>query len=276
MQIFDNHVHLDFGGRNILAIKEFEKLGGTHIMLVHKPYYNLKTNLPNYEEEFKKTLKLAELVRNKTAVKVFIALSPHPVEFFYLAEKVGTENAKKLFIQGIEIAEKSIKQQNAIAFGEVGRPHFSVSNEILQSANEIMKYTFEIGKEINCAIILHTESATINTFKELGKVANKVGIKKEKLIKHYSPPIIKIEENFGLFPSIIASEENIRIAISYGNRFFMETDYIDDLKRPGAVLGIKSVPRLTKEFLEKGIFSEEDVYKIHKENAERVYEVEME
>jgi len=56
----------------------------------------------------------------------------------------------------------------------------------------------------------------------------------------------------------------------------METDYIDDLRRPGAVLGIKTVPRRTRKLLEMGIIDEEGVYKIHKENIEKLYNIELE
>ena len=51
----------------------------------------------------------------------------------------------------------------------------------------------------------------------------------------------------------------------------METDYLDDRGRPGAVLGPKTVPRRTLEFLDKGIFSEEDAYRIHQDTVEGLY-----
>ncbi|MEM4195814.1 MAG: deoxyribonuclease, partial [Methanothermobacter sp.] len=63
----------------------------------------------------------------------------------------------------------------------------------------------------------------------------------------------------------------IREGIGKGSGFLMETDYLDDNSRPGAVLGPKTVPRRTIEFLNKGIFTEEDAYRIHQETFERVY-----
>jgi TatD-related deoxyribonuclease len=41
------------------------------------------------------------------------------------------------------------------------------------------------------------------------------------------------------------------------------------------VLGLKTVPRRVKKFLAEGMMSEEDVYKIHKDNPERVYGISM-
>lgn len=55
----------------------------------------------------------------------------------------------------------------------------------------------------------------------------------------------------------------------------METDYLDDLSRPGAVLGPKTVPRRTRKLLNAGLISEDDAYRIHVENVERLYAIEL-
>ena len=43
----------------------------------------------------------------------------------------------------------------------------------------------------------------------------------------------------------------------------LETDYLDDPKRPGAVMGPKTVPRKTFKALENNILSDEQAYSIH-------------
>jgi TatD-related deoxyribonuclease len=139
-----------------------------------------------------------------------------------------------------------------------------------------MRYGMEIAKEIGCAVVLHTESGTPDVCRELAKIADNVGFPKERLVKHYSPPIIQSHENHGLFPSVLASKKNIDAAIPKGLRFMMETDYLDDPRRPGAVLGIKTVPKRTKALIESGLLSEEDAWIIHKDNPERVYGIKIE
>lgn len=266
--ILDSHAHLDFRGRNINAVKEFEKAGGSHLIIAHKPYSNIK--LTEHKEQFENTLKLAKLAREKTNVKIFVVLAPHPAEISYFLKSMSLENAKEIMLKGIDLAGKYIENGDAIAFGEVGRPHYRVGKEVWKASNEIIKYCMSLAKDLDCAVVLHTESLP-NTFIELSKIADSAGINKEKVVKHFSPPIIDIKENFGLFPSIIATEKNIKKAVLQGNRFLMETDYIDDLERPGAVLGLKTVPKKTISLFEKGIFSEEDIWKIHKENPEKVF-----
>ena len=56
----------------------------------------------------------------------------------------------------------------------------------------------------------------------------------------------------------------------------METDYIDDPRRPGAVLGPKTVPKRTLDLLQKGNLTEKQAYEIHKINPEKTYGISLE
>jgi TatD-related deoxyribonuclease len=107
-------------------------------------------------------------------------------------------------------------------------------------------------------------------------MADKAGLLRDKVVKHYSPPLVSTDLNFGLFPSVLASEKNIKEAIKQGTRFMMETDFLDDPKRPGAVLGIKTVPKRTKKLLRDGSITEDDVYTIHQKNPKMVYDIDFE
>jgi TatD-related deoxyribonuclease len=77
-------------------------------------------------------------------------------------------------------------------------------------------------------------------------------------------------------PSVLASKKNIVEAAGKGSRFMMETDYIDDPRRPGAVLGPKTVPKRTIELVEKSVLNEDQVYEIHKMIPEKTYNVVLE
>ena len=122
---------------------------------------------------------------------------------------------------------------------------------------------------------LHTETANESTYKEFASLADEIGFNKNKLIKHFSGPFITYEENFGVVPSVMSSKKNVEIAIGKGTNFLMETDYLDDLSRPGAVLGPKTVPKRTLDFIRKEILTEEDAFKIHKDNVETIYGVDL-
>ena len=129
------------------------------------------------------------------------------------------------------------------------------------------------AKEQGVPVILHTESTTISQCKQLAEMGRKVGLSPEKIVKHFSPPFILQQENSGLMPSVLASEKNIIAAIKKGTRFLMETDYIDDPRRPGAVLGPKTVPKRTIDLINNGHLTEEKANIIHKINPEKTYNI---
>jgi TatD-related deoxyribonuclease len=53
----------------------------------------------------------------------------------------------------------------------------------------------------------------------------------------------------------------------------LETDYIDDPRRPGAVLGVKTIPKRIKECVASGKMTEDMVYTINVKNPESLYGV---
>ena len=276
LPILDNHLHLDPAGAGEKAILEFQRAGGTHIILSHKPYSQAPiTKAEDYKKAFEITLTLAERVRKETDVKVYVTLGPYPVELIWLSERMPVSEAKAILLAGMELAGEHVRNGNAIALGEIGRPHFEVSSELIEASNEILSNGLELARDLDCAAVLHTESTTPEVCLDLAKIAEKVGIAKDRVVKHYSPPLVTQELNAGLFPSVLASEKNINEAVSQGTRFLMETDFLDDPKRPGAVLGVKTVPKRIYKLLKDNILTEDDVFIIHQKNPKSVYGIEF-
>ncbi len=270
--ILDNHIHLDPKGLSLEGAKKFQNAGGTHLILVHKPYYHINRN--DFRLQFDITQEIAENVRKKTGLTVFTALCPHPAQLTGLMKDHSLEEAKEIMQDAIDLAANYIREGNALCFGEAGRPHYPVEEEILETANQLITYTLELAKDLNCVVQFHTEGGE-GSFRDIASIARKVGFPVERCVKHFSGPSVLQEENYGLFPSVVSRSKSIAAAISKGNRFFMETDYIDELSRPNVVLPPDTVPKITMKLLKKGILSEEDIHVIHKENPEKVYGIEM-
>lgn len=270
-------MHLRPEGENVHAVKRFLKAGGTHLILAHMPYGDIPIiGEKSYEKAFQRTIRMAERVRKETKAKVFVTVGPYPADLVGMIERMPIESARETMMRGMELAALFVENNLAIAIGEIGRPHFPVSKEIMLTSNEILKYGLELGREVDCAVVLHTESATLETFKELAEMADSVGFPRARIVKHFSPPIVEQERNHGLIPSVLANRENIKSALEQGNRFLMETDYIDDPRRPGAVLGPATVPKTTRRLMDEGLLTMEDALAIHKTNPERVYRISIE
>jgi len=272
MPILDDHLHLDPQGRNVESLREFEKAGGTHVILCNMPYKGTRIKTGNdFRDQYRTTLDLAERCRKGTGVKVYVMLGPYPGHVPWLWEELGPEKTVQAMREGMEIAAQLVTEGEVLGIGEIGRPHFPVSAEIWGASNEILKYGMALAKEAGCAVQLHTESAGPEVWKELAGFADYIGLPREKVVKHYSGPAILESENFGLFPSVLSSKDNIKAAAEKGSRFMMETDFLDDPRRPGAVFAPATVPKRTRAMLEAGIFTEETVAKVHGDWPRKIY-----
>lgn len=275
VEFTDNHMHLDpFNGLGIEIVKKFERVGGRRIFLVNKMTKDAKIELKD-EKSFEKlydfTIKLAKKVNEETKVKAHAVIGLHPVEVVKLCEMYSNEKVLEVCKKAIDIAAKKIEEGQAVAIGEVGRPHFEVDQSIIKTCNQLLEYIFEKASEIDCAVQLHTERIDENKLKELASLALDHSLNPKRIIKHFSPPLIKECEELGIFPSLISSKANIIKAVARGKRFLMESDYIDDLKRPGAVVSPTNIPRVCRYLLEKELITEEELYKIHEDYIIEAY-----
>jgi len=271
--ILDNHIHLEpFRGRNVDAVMDFERQGGTHLIISHLPYEEVPTKeLADFKRAFDLTISTKDRVNKETHVKAYATVGPYPVQLMDLEKLYGLERAKELMFRALEMAADYVRENKALAIGEVGRPHFPVSTEIWNASNELMLLAMALAKEVGCAIVLHTEHATPDNMRELASMAEHAGLDRDKVVKHYSPPLIHPKENFGLMPSVLAGKAAVKEALGKGTRFLLETDFLDDPRRPGAVLSITTVPKRTNALMQQGLMTEEQAYKIHVENPRTTY-----
>ena len=128
---------------------------------------------------------------------------------------------------------------------------------------------FLIGTEVD-----YVEGELESTYASLAQMADKVGFDKQRLVRHYAPPTLTSSITQGVTPSVLigkgAIEEVLATAESSSHGFLLETDYMDDLRRPGAVLGPKTVPKRTQQLLQAGI-DESFLWKAHQELPDLLY-----
>jgi TatD-related deoxyribonuclease len=98
-------------------------------------------------------------------------------------------------------------------------------------------------------------------------MAKKAGMPVERVVKHYGSP------DTPLHPSLIARHEAIPQMVRERRSFTMESDFMDENSRPGAVTGPKSVPRYTNQLLRDGLITSDDCFRIHAETVGKVYGV---
>jgi len=271
--IYDNHIHLSPRGRNIDALKEFEDAGGTGLTLVTLPYDEVPiANGDDLLRSYGITLSFAEMARERTKLKVNVAVGPYPVLILPLAKRLGLGNAEKVMMAGMRAAAELVASGKADAIGEIGRPHFDVPDEIIEVSDRITVYGMELAAKNSCPVMIHSESGSPELMFELSEMARSASLEPERVIKHFSPPLVRDSETHGVMPSIPASRRAIREALEKGDRFMLETDFIDDPERPGAVMSPNTVPKRVRGMLSSGEMRNETAWRVGHDIPRQLFE----
>ena len=264
--ITDDHIHIDpVNGRGIEAAKDFLRAGGTHIFLVSKPSWSLNVHPTcgsDYARVFDETLRIADLV-TETGLIVYPVLGVHPAEISRLAERMPLAEAVTVMQGGLDCAARYVEEGRAVAL-KSGRPHYEVNENVAAASNAVLAHALALAGECRCALQIHAETGPCT---DIVDMARTTGVPVDRVVKHYGSP------ETPLHPSLIAKHEAIPALAREHRAFTMESDFMDENSRPGAVIGPKSVPRFTKKLLESGQITTEDCFRIHAETVERVYGV---
>lgn len=162
--------------------------------------------------------------------------------------------------------------------GEVGRQHFKTSPERVAIAQEILTRAMEYAKDLNCPIHMHLENAGEATVATIDRLAARVGVEKRLLLFHHSKPnVAAAAVQRGYYATIPGKEQLLRYY--FGNKMplvnvMIESDYIDDPKRPCVSSCPWEVIEREERLLREGIVDEEKLYKVNIDNVVRFYRVE--
>ncbi|QSG08993.1 TatD family hydrolase [Halapricum desulfuricans] len=269
--VLDNHMHLDpIEGQNIDAVEDFESVGGTHLLVLNKPSWHLfdpASDEATFEEVFELTIEAAADASEVLPGRAWPVLGVHPGLISQLVDEGYTAaQARDIMQAGLDVAAEYVADGPALAI-KSGRPHYDVSEDVWEASNAVMRHAFDLASEVGCAVQLHTEGSEDLT--EITEWAQDEGLPPEQVVKHYSGGRLA-----GPIKSVIAEKDELEIAAELDEPFLMETDFIDDPDRPGAVLGPKTVPRRVRWMLEEGW--EDAVRRAHVETPARVYGIDTE
>jgi len=254
--ILDQHMHLDRNNRFLDAVSEFVNSGGTAINLVHKPNFSdLPLTISDYQSAYDNTIEMAREIREKFGIQVSVILGPHPVSWEKQIHKIGLQESTSLHLQAVKLAIQYISLGEAVCLGEVGRPHYPVDSQIWDAANDLLLEIMKLAAEEKISIQLHVEDDGEKTYSDLAKLCDKAGLPRHLAIRHYAPANISSDFTHGLSVTVSVGKGSIsKIVESLPNcnSFWgMETDFLDDKNRPGAVLGPKTIPKRTHQLIEK-------------------------
>ncbi|MDZ7746408.1 MAG: TatD family hydrolase [Halobacteriales archaeon] len=269
--ILDNHLHLDpVNGQGAEAVTDFVNAGGTHLLVLNKPSWHLVGEVDGaagFRETFELTIEATERATESFPVARGPVLGVHPGLVSRLTDRGYTpDEARELMQTGLDVAGEYVEDGEALAI-KSGRPHYDVTEDVWDASNAVMRHAFAVGAERDCAVQLHTEGG--DAFPDIEQWAAEAGLPAETVVKHYSEGPVE-----GATPSVIARKDELEAAAASGEPFLMETDFIDDPDRPGAVLGPKTVPRRVTWLREAGY--DAAMERAHVETPASVYGIDTE
>ena len=112
---------------------------------------------------------------------------------------------------------------------------------------EIMR----MASSANSPIQLHVEDNGHQTCADMASLCDKAGLPRNRAVRHFASSDLSLRNTSGLPVTVSmgkGSIEGICSSIEQSRSHWgMETDFLDDPKRPGAVLGPRTVPKRTTQ-----------------------------
>jgi TatD-related deoxyribonuclease len=270
--VLDNHLHLDpEKGKGLDAVRDFARVGGTHLLVVNKPSWDMGIDVEqgaDFRTVFDTTVRTVKRASALVPGEAWPVLGVHPGLVSRLVDDRGysPDAAADLMCAGLDLAAEYVADGRALAL-KSGRPHYEVSDAVWAASNDVLKHALALGAEHDCAVQLHAEAS--EDFTEVAAWAEAAGMAPDRVVKHYAGGRLE-----GITPSVMSDKERLETAAERGAPFLMETDFIDDPDRPGAVLGPKTVPNRVNWLAENG--HEEAIRRAHVETPRQVYGIDTE
>jgi len=264
--VLDDHMHLDAENRGVEAVKEFARAGGTHLLVCNKPSWHLGVEADDgddFAEVFEETIRLVDEATEELPGAAWPVLGVHPGLISRLVDDRGfaPEEARDLMCAGIDTAAEYASDGRAVAL-KSGRPHYEVSDAVWDASNAVLRHACERAAETGVALQLHTEATKDLT--DVAEWAEDAGLPPERVVKHYASGRLE-----GVTPSVMCEKDYLEEAVEEGAPFMMETDFVDDADRPGAVMGPKTVPRRVRWLQDDG--HDDAIELAHVETPNAVY-----
>jgi TatD-related deoxyribonuclease len=209
-------------------------------------------SIEEYRDQFDVTFRLARSIRAEAGVDVRCVVAPYPIDLVHAAPLIGLAPALALQQEALDLAGRFVHQGLAVALGEVGLPHFPVEEPVRLAGELALDHAFAVARDSDCPAVVHSADLDAEGYQKLAARARRAGLPTTRVVKHYARAIVPGAERDGIVPSYLARRDLVNDALPEEGPWFLETDFLDDPTRPGAVLDLATVPRRATAIAEHG------------------------
>lgn len=273
--IADVHCHLNpVKGIGVKSLaKKFKSSGGWYLGVValSPSHMELELSLKGYERAFQILIDSCREL-SRVGLKYRLHLGFHPAEVDKLMNLgLSAERTLKLGLEVIDLVCSMVKRGVVHGIGEVGVQHYKTSKERVMIAEEIMKYSLMKAKDLEVPVHLHLDQS-LTTVMRVKRIATEVECDFKKIVIHHvALELLERVLELGFSTTIVGRINNLTVACRKGLVTLVESDYLDDPRRPGAVIVPWSICRNWNKLLNREICNEEFAYKVNVEEVEKLY-----
>lgn len=277
MDVFDNHCHANehtgLGAEEV--VKRFKRSGGRGIIFVALLTWSIG-GVPGDRDWvvrlYEHTVKNAQIARAHSLISSAV-VGVHPAECIRLLESGwGPRSVLEFMKWTVDLAARYVAEGKAVGFGEYGRPHWEAPQAYREICDEVVEYAIARARDVGAVVHLHLERRGAATVESVAEIARRAGARELQVITHHVEPLsAALARERGLMPSVPAGRRGeLELALRLPPIYLVESDYIDDNARPGAVIPPWSLASKLRRAVETGAASEAYLDAIFK-NAELVY-----
>ncbi|MEM1526837.1 MAG: TatD family hydrolase [Ignisphaera sp.] len=276
----DGHLHsnpIKGMGMNAIA-KKLTEIGGWFVALVLLPPYHY-----GFENTFEGYLKAVDVLisecktSRELGLRAVCLAGVHPAAIedeISINTKASVKVLEKA-IKVIDYVAKLVREGVLHGFGEIGRPHYKASPEAFIVNNIVTRYALTLAKDLGASVHLHLEQGGELTALDIENNIKSLGIDERKVIMHHADvSTAKAAQARNLVSTVPGKYPILKEVFKSLKPYYMvESDYIDDLKRPGVSSYPWEIVENQKKLLNEGIVDEEYLYKLNIDMILKVYEV---
>ncbi|MEM3834541.1 TatD family hydrolase [Pyrobaculum sp.] len=278
MFIFDNHAHANeitgLGAGEV--VRRFKAAGGGGIVFVALLTWSIGGRPGDrgwVVRLYDQAVKNAEVARAAGLISGAV-VGVHPAECVKLLEVGWAEAEVEEFMRwAVDLAARYVEEGRAVGLGEFGRPHWPVQQRVVELCNRVVLYALERAKDVDAAVHLHLERGGKATVDSIAELAARTGIRPERVVMHHiEGALAGYAFTKGLSPSVpIGRRGEFEDALKSGPVFVVESDYIDDKSRPGAVIPPWTLASKLRQYAASGRIAADDLRQICVSNVARIY-----
>jgi len=277
----DAHCHVNpiygYGAGRIADL--FKKKNGWFLALISLPphYYGLNSfGIEAYEKAFNILIREADEAR-RAGLKISVLAGFHPAEIDeYVRRGYGLREVYELGVKVLDYVSKLYEKGLVDGIGEVGRQHYSTNPSRLVLSELIMFEALKYARDYGMLVHLHTEQSGFTTAESIAKITDMIGVNKDLVNVHHVDYETSIEcERRSLWYSFpIKFKEVSRVLVESRERLLIESDFIDDPRRPGVSAYPWSIAEVIEKLVIDGFVNEESIMRIMVDHIVKFYGVE--